>query len=65
MLKARRGQGVGARLDHGEGTCGRVDELEKIEGESATTGWRFTMPELPDELVGIDSDPDWSALQLT
>ena len=38
---------------------------QKIEGESATTGWRFTMPELPDELVGIDSDPDWSALQLT
>ena len=37
---------------------------QKIEGESATTGWRFTMPELPDELVGIDSDPDWSALEL-
>lgn len=32
--------------------------------QSATTGWKFTLPELPDTLMGIDSDPDWSALDL-
>ena len=28
------------------------------------TGWKFTLPELPDTLMAIDSDPDWSALNL-
>jgi L-alanine-DL-glutamate epimerase-like enolase superfamily enzyme len=37
---------------------------EKVSGESSTTGWRFTLPELADEIMGIDSDPDWSALNL-
>lgn len=37
---------------------------QKIDGEKSTTGWKFTLPELPDELTGIDSDPDWSALNL-
>lgn len=32
--------------------------------ERPTTGWKFTMPDMPDTLMGIDSDPDWSALQL-
>ncbi len=34
------------------------------QGEISTTGWKFTLPELPDTLMGIDSDPDWSALKL-
>ena len=37
---------------------------QKDGGESSTTGWCFTLPEMPDELMGIDSDPDWSALNL-
>jgi L-alanine-DL-glutamate epimerase-like enolase superfamily enzyme len=37
---------------------------QKVSGESSTTGWRFTLPELADEIMGIDSDPDWSALNL-
>ena len=28
------------------------------------TGWKFTLPELPDTLMAIDSDPDWNALNL-
>ena len=36
-----------------------------IEGEKSTTGWKFSLPDLPDQLTGIDSDPDWSALSLT
>ena len=28
------------------------------------TGWKFTLPELPDTLMAIDGDPDWSALNL-
>jgi hypothetical protein len=37
---------------------------QKVSGESSTTGWRFTLPELADEIMGIDSDPDWGALNL-
>jgi L-alanine-DL-glutamate epimerase-like enolase superfamily enzyme len=29
-----------------------------------STGWKFSLPDLPDTLMGIDSDPDWSALNL-
>lgn len=36
----------------------------KVNGERSTTGWKFTLPELPDSVMGIDSDPDWSALSL-
>lgn len=28
------------------------------------TGWKFSLPNLPETLMGIDSDPDWSALDL-
>lgn len=37
----------------------------KINGETSTTGWKFTLPNLADEVMGIDSDPDWSALDLS
>lgn len=29
-----------------------------------SAGWKFNLPDLPDTLMGIDSDPDWSALNL-
>ncbi len=34
------------------------------QSSAPSTGWKFTLPELPDSLMGIDSDPDWSALNL-
>lgn len=33
----------------------------RAENNYPTTGWKFALPELPDTLMGIDSDPDWSA----
>jgi L-alanine-DL-glutamate epimerase-like enolase superfamily enzyme len=37
----------------------------KTDGEESTTGWKFTLPDVADEIIGLDSEPDWSALSLS